>query len=166
MAVTGDLDPHDLRKVARRVQEDLLELPGISRGEHRGGPPVRDFDRSQGGQAALVRPQFPGPGRRDSAFFDRHAGRCYRQRKWQRLSCGRAARLTPSRKFANIPIRSTNGSEVLLGDVAQVLDGFEEGEKVVEFNGKPALFVEVMRTGNESAIDISDKGPRVCQQRA
>ncbi|MEM9659482.1 MAG: efflux RND transporter permease subunit, partial [Planctomycetota bacterium] len=36
-------------------------------------------------------------------------------------------------------------------------DGFEEGEKSVEFNGKPALFVEVMRTGNESAIDISDK---------
>ena len=27
----------------------------------------------------------------------------------------------------------------------------------VEFNGKPALFVEVMRAGHESAIDISNK---------
>ena len=38
----------------------------------------------------------------------------------------------------------------------QIRDGFEEGEKRVEFNGKPAMFVEVMRTGQESAIQISD----------
>ena len=30
-------------------------------------------------------------------------------------------------------------------------------EKVVEFNGKPALFIEVMRAESESAIDISEK---------
>ena len=59
--------------------------------------------------------------------------------------------------FSQIPVRSINGAEVMLGDVAKVIDGFEEGEKRVEFNGKPALFIEVMRTGNESAIDISNK---------
>src|SRR5690606_20523975 len=42
--------------------------------------------------------------------------------------------------------------------VARITDGFEEGDKTVEFNGKSALFVEVMRTGNEDAIDISDRG--------
>ncbi|MEM9660008.1 MAG: efflux RND transporter permease subunit, partial [Planctomycetota bacterium] len=31
VAVTGDLNPHDLREAARRVQEDLLAMPGISR---------------------------------------------------------------------------------------------------------------------------------------
>ena len=59
--------------------------------------------------------------------------------------------------FEDIPIRSADGAEVRLGDVAKVIDGFEEGDKVVEFNGKPALFVEVMRAGQESAIDISNK---------
>ncbi len=42
-------------------------------------------------------------------------------------------------------------------DVATVLDGFVGGTKYVEFNEKPALYVEVMRIGQESAIDISDK---------
>jgi multidrug efflux pump subunit AcrB len=37
VAVTGEISPHDLRKVARRVQEDLLEMPGISRAEVQGG---------------------------------------------------------------------------------------------------------------------------------
>ncbi len=60
-------------------------------------------------------------------------------------------------EFAKIPIRSASGADVLLGEVAQVRDGFEEGNKRVEFNGKPAMFVQVMRTGNESAIDISNK---------
>ena len=59
--------------------------------------------------------------------------------------------------FARVPIVSAGGAEVLLGDVAEIHDGFEEGEKRVEFNGKPAMFVEVMRTGQESAIEISDK---------
>jgi len=33
VAVTGSLGAQDLRKAARRVQEDLLEMPGISRAE-------------------------------------------------------------------------------------------------------------------------------------
>ena len=37
VAVTGNLGAHDLRKVARRVQEDLLEMPGISRAGLEGG---------------------------------------------------------------------------------------------------------------------------------
>jgi multidrug efflux pump subunit AcrB len=37
VAVTGELSPHEVRKVARRVQEDLLEIPGISRASIEGG---------------------------------------------------------------------------------------------------------------------------------
>ena len=58
--------------------------------------------------------------------------------------------------FSAIPIRSSNGAEVTLGEVAEIRDGFEEGDKTVEFNGRPALFLDVMRTGNESAIEISN----------
>lgn len=31
VAVTGDMNEHDLNQVARRVVDDLVELPGISR---------------------------------------------------------------------------------------------------------------------------------------
>jgi multidrug efflux pump subunit AcrB len=33
--------------------------------------------------------------------------------------------------FAKIPIRASGGAEVQLGEVAQIHDGFEEGDKVV-----------------------------------
>ena len=32
-----------------------------------------------------------------------------------------------------------------------------EGDQKLEFNGKPALFVPVMRGGNENAFDISEQ---------
>ncbi|MEC9327784.1 MAG: efflux RND transporter permease subunit, partial [Verrucomicrobiota bacterium] len=48
-------------------------------------------------------------------------------------------------------------ANVLLGEVARIKDGFEENNVLTEFNGRPAMFVQVMRTGDESAIDISNK---------
>ena len=36
-------------------------------------------------------------------------------------------------EFARVPIRAANGAEVLLGDVAQIKDGFEEGDKRATF---------------------------------
>ncbi|MED6298730.1 MAG: efflux RND transporter permease subunit, partial [Verrucomicrobiota bacterium] len=59
--------------------------------------------------------------------------------------------------FEKIPIRASNGANVLLGEVARIKDGFEENNVLTEFNGRPAMFVQVMRTGDESAIDISNK---------
>ena len=54
--------------------------------------------------------------------------------------------------FSKIPIRSRDGADVLIGEVAKIIDGFEGGTKYVEFNEKPALYVEVMRIGQESAM--------------
>src|SRR5690606_8077426 len=38
-----------------------------------------------------------------------------------------------------------------------VTDGFEEGGKIMRFNGRPALLVEVLRLNEENALDIADK---------
>lgn len=156
VAVTGGLNAHDLQKVARRVQEDLLELPGISLAEVTGDRRAEisveaDPDKLvsynlsfQDLADAIRRFSIDMPaGAIDSdsgTFIIRTKGQAYFEND-----------------FENIPIRAASGAEVKLGDVARVLDGFEEGSKRVEFNGKPALFVEVMRTGQESAIDISNK---------
>ncbi len=156
VAVTGNLNPHDLRKVARRVQEDLLELDGISITELQGdrryeisieadADKLNSYNLSFQDLADSIRRfsiDLPA-GAIDSdsgTFVIRTRGQAY-----------------TDHDFEDIPIRAADGAEVKLGDIARVLDGFEEGEKRVEFNGKPALFVEVMRTGNESAIDISNK---------
>ncbi len=59
-------------------------------------------------------------------------------------------------QFEQIVLRSNDGAEIRLGDVATVSDGFETDSKVVRFNGTPALLVEVFRVGDQNAIEIAD----------
>ena len=156
IAVTGNLSPHELREVARRVQEDVLALPGVSRSQVTGDQryeisvevkpeKLLSYGLSFQDLANAIR-QFSidlPAGTIDSdsgTFVIRTRGQAYDEID-----------------FSQLPIRAANGAELLLGEVATINDGFEEGEKRVTFNGEPALFVEVLRTGRESAIQISDQ---------
>ena len=155
VAVTGNLGGKELAKVARRVQDDLLELPGISRAG------MGDFRRYEIAVEAKVDKllaynlsfqDLADAIRRFSidlpaGSIDSESGMLIVRTRGQAYSAA---------EFAKIPIRAANGAEVLLGDVAHISDDFEEGVKRIEFNGKPARFVQVMRTGKESAIGISD----------
>ena len=156
VAVTGSMSAHDLREVARRVREDIVALPGVSRASLAGdllseisieakADKLIAYDLSFQDLADAIRRfsiDLPA-GSIDSdsgTFVIRTRGQAYSERD-----------------FESIPIRVADGADLLLGDIANVVDGFENDEKVVEFNGMPALFVEVLRTGNESAIEISDQ---------
>ncbi|HIG28606.1 MAG TPA: efflux RND transporter permease subunit [Verrucomicrobiales bacterium] len=156
VAVTGNLSAHDLRKVARRVQEDLLELPGISLARIEGD---RRFEISV--EADRERLLSYNLGFQDLAdairrfSIDMPAGAI--DSESGTLIVRTRGQAYTEEEFERIPVRSTSSGEVLLGEVATVIDGFEGGDKRVEFNGKPALYVQLMRTGLESAIDISDK---------
>lgn len=156
VAVTGELSADELRKVARRVQEDLLEIDGVSRVNLEG---KRNYEIAI--EADLERLEAYNLGFRDLAeairgsSIDLPAG-AIRSPSGTLIVRTRGQAYTQE-EFEKIPIRASGGAEVLIGDVATVNDGFEEGDKVVEFNGKPSLFIEVMRAENESAIDISEK---------
>lgn len=156
IAVTGNLSAHDLNKVARRVQEDLLEMPGISLVSIEGGRRYEisiEADPDQLLAYGLSFQDLADAIRRFSidmpaGAIDSESGTLVVRTRGQAYS---------EADFEAIPIRSEAGAEVLLGEVATVIDGFEEGDKRVLFNDKPALFVQLMRTGLESAIDISNK---------
>lgn len=156
VAVTGEMSANELRKVARRVQEDLLEIDGISQVKLEGD---RNYEISI--EADLERLEAYNLGFRDLAdavrrsSIDLPAG-AIRSASGNLVVRTRGQAYTRE-QFEKISVRAANGSELLLGEVATVHDGFEEGDKVIEFNGKPALFVEVMRTGQENAIEISEK---------
>ncbi len=54
--------------------------------------------------------------------------------------------------FSNIPLRSNlDGSRLRLGDLATIRDEFDEEPLYALFNGKPAVLIEVYRTGDQSA---------------
>lgn len=57
--------------------------------------------------------------------------------------------------FARIPLRSQqDGSRLRLADLATIRDDFDEEPLYALFNGKPAVLIEVYRTGDQSALTV------------
>lgn len=156
VAVTGDMDPYDLLRVTRRVQEDIVELPGISLANIEDPSQYEisiEADREKLIAYNLSFQDLTDAIRRFSVDMPAGAieaqGGSYVVRTRGQAYSGR--------EFEKIPVRTLDGAEVQLGEVARVRDGFEENLVQVAFNGSPAMLIEVLRTGNESAIDISNK---------
>ncbi|RLT94013.1 MAG: efflux RND transporter permease subunit [Ketobacter sp.] len=58
--------------------------------------------------------------------------------------------------FEDIVIRALpDGAQVLVRDVATVLDGFKDGGSLSEFNGRPAVALSVYRVGDQNILDVS-----------
>ena len=156
VAVTGDLDERGLRRVAERVRDDLVALDGISQAELQNDRPWEiavEVDQQKLRSYGLSFTDLSNAIRRFSV--DMPAGSI-------KSTSGNLVVRTRGQAynrddFARIPIRAANGADLLLGEVAQVKDGFEESKRIVRFNGKPAMMIEVMRHDQESAIDVAKK---------
>ncbi|MEL6704458.1 MAG: efflux RND transporter permease subunit, partial [Bacteroidota bacterium] len=60
--------------------------------------------------------------------------------------------------FEDIVLLSrSDGTQIRLGDVAAVRDGFQGASLVTRFNDEPAVFVQVQRTGDERTLDIAER---------
>ena len=61
-------------------------------------------------------------------------------------------------EFEDIVLLSrTDGTNVRLGDVATVVDGFDtNSDLITRFDGEPAVLLNVFRTGDEQALDVEE----------
>ncbi len=60
-------------------------------------------------------------------------------------------------EFARIPVISSNdGTQVLLEDIAMVIDGFEDTDTYATYNGKLAVMIDVYRVGDQTPISVAD----------
>jgi multidrug efflux pump subunit AcrB len=60
-------------------------------------------------------------------------------------------------EFGKIPvITSEDGSMLLLEDIAEIREGFEESNRHASYNGMPAIGVDVYRVGDQSPIAVSE----------
>ncbi len=59
--------------------------------------------------------------------------------------------------FENIVVRALpDGSRVRLGDVAKITDGILNEQRSADFNGDPAVYVSVFRSGKQDLLRISE----------
>jgi len=160
VAVAGDVDEWTLRHLAQRVRDDLTEIPGIT---HVTLANARPFEISiEVSEEALRRhgltfDQVVDAVRRSSIDLPggslkteggeillRAKGQAYRAPEFERL----------------VLISRADGTRVVVGDVARVVDGFEETDQSATFDGKPAMLVQVFRVGEQGALDIAAKVKR------
>ena len=156
IAITGDMDEADLVKAARRVRDDLIEMPGISQASVQG-----ETRQEIAIEADLARLRDFGLGFNDlseavrRSSLDLPAGQI--QTDEGNLTIRSKGQAYDREQFESIVVRNENGAQVLLRDVAKVGDGFEERRKLMRFNGRPALLVEALRLHDENALDIAAK---------
>jgi multidrug efflux pump subunit AcrB len=154
IALSGKASERSLRELAHRVRDDLTALDSVTIAEVTGARAyevaveAREVDLRRHGLtfdelASAVR-QFsldlPGGTIRstDGDLLLRTLGQAYR-----------------AEDFEAIVVRAESDGTILrLGDVATVIDGFEDTDQRSLFNGRPAVFVEVSRVGDQRVLEI------------
>jgi len=156
IAIVGEMDESDLLRAARRVRDDLIEMRGISQATVLGSNPLeiaieadpmrlRDFGLTFADLSAAIQ----------RSSLDLPAGQI--QTDEGNLMIRSKGQAYTRTDFENIVISNNQGSEVRLGNVASISDGFEEGRQIHRYNGKPTLLVEVLRLNDENALEIATK---------
>ena len=163
VAITGELSETELYKTARRIENELLNLPEISRTDMRGNQPLEisiEADDQKLSDYGLSFEDLVGAVRRSSlalsagslrtpvgSIMIRTDGQAYTQDD-----------------FAKIVVTAADGAQIRIGDLATIRDGFEDAQMMTRFNGKPAIMIDVLRAEDENAIKISDAVHRYIDQ--
>lgn len=155
IAITGELSDTELYKTARRIENELLDLPEISRTDMRGNLPLEisiEADDQKLRDHGLAFQDLVNAIRRSSLALS--AGSLKTPAGSIMIRTDEQAYSRDD--FANIVVTSADGAQLRVEDLAELKDGFEDAETITRFNGKPAIMIDILRSGDENAIKISD----------
>ncbi|MDA1207251.1 MAG: efflux RND transporter permease subunit, partial [Proteobacteria bacterium] len=155
IAITGPQNERALKIIGQRVRDDIAGLPNVTQVSLLNTRPyelsieVSEASLQRNGLtldqvAAAVRRQsldLPGGAIKTNSgeILLRTKGQAYR-----------------GEEFENLLIRSDGeGRRVYLKDVATVIDGFEDTDQSLRFNGKPAAIIRVSRVGEQDILKIT-----------
>ncbi|MCI5223972.1 MAG: efflux RND transporter permease subunit, partial [Candidatus Electrothrix sp. AR4] len=155
LALYGDLDEQSLFKLAETVREQLIDLPEVTQVELNGTrAPELSLEVPQHILRAhnLTLQDVADTVRKSSV--DVPAGGI-------KTSAGEVLLRTSERRetasgFSNLVLISRqDGTELPLGEIATIREGFEESDREAWYNGKRAVFLYISRTGEQTPIEIS-----------
>ncbi|MCB1122259.1 MAG: efflux RND transporter permease subunit, partial [Verrucomicrobiae bacterium] len=157
IAIYGDADEYTLKRLAKKVRDEVVQLPGVSQAFVRG---VRNYEISINVSEERLRKYdltFDQVMRVvQSNSLDLPGGQI--KSRGGEILLRTKEQAYRGTEFENIVLISRqDGTEIRLSDVAEVDDGFEDVDIVSEFNGKPASMVLVREVGDESPLNISDQ---------
>ncbi len=155
VSIYGDLSLHEMKEMAKKVRDDIAALPAVTRAKVTG---VRDYEigievsenklREYGLTFSAVAQAV------QNSSIDLPGG-AIRAQSGDILLRTKGQAYT-GEDFANIVVSTrADGSRIMLPQVANIKDGFEERLEYTRFNGKPAAIVEVTSIDDQNALNIS-----------
>lgn len=154
VVISGDLPEHELRLVAERVRDELVDLEEITQVELDGVRPYEisiEISEQTLRQYNLTLEQVASAVRRTS--LDLAAGSV-------RTTGGEVLIRTQGQaragsEFEDIVVRGESGARLTIKDLGVVRDGFSEDPLEFRYNGRSAAFIDVYRVGEQSAIEVA-----------
>jgi multidrug efflux pump subunit AcrB len=156
LVIYGDQTERTLRSIAEKVRDELIVDPGITLVELSGIRPLeisievsqdtlREYGLTLEDIASEVRQgavELPGGGVKTSSG---------------EVLLRTAERRDYGEEFAELPVVSLpDGTRLRVGDIASIIDGFEDTDEAAFYNGKPAVMVDVYRVGDQTPIEVAD----------
>ena len=167
LVIFGDHSEHTLRGIAEKARADLLQRDDITQVELSGARTPEISVEVAAQQLRALDLTLDGVAREVAdTSVEVSAGGVKTPSGEVLLRV--AERRDRGDQFEDIPVLTDAlGTRVSLGDVGDVRDGFQDTEESARFNGKPAVLVDVYRTGDETPIGVADAvGEYVSELRA
>ncbi len=155
--VHGDVEESLLKETARAVRDELLKLPDINSVETVGD---RDYEMSIELSEDKLR-------RYDLTFDDVSAaissnsidlsGGLLHSARGD-ISLRARSQAYTAADFEKLPLRTTaDGVRILLGDIAEIRDGFVDQKFLTQFDGEPTVSLQVTTEGDKDIINASEQ---------
>ena len=155
IAISGAVDVATLKSIAEQVRDEVLALPGVSQVDVAGVPPYEisiEVSEAALRTHGLTFDEVTSAVRRSSIDIPGGAVRSARGDILLR-TLGQAYR---GAEYENLVLLARpDGTRLLLGDVATVVDGFAETEQLARFDQAPAVMLYVFRPGSQSTTATS-----------
>jgi multidrug efflux pump subunit AcrB len=156
MVLAGDLTEKDLKKMGEQIRDEVSNLPEVSLAQLKATRPYEiaiEISEKAMRKYSLSFDQVTRAIRASS--IDLSAGSI-------KTDSGRILLRTDQQAYSyddfsaiTLLIRE-NGTKVQVGDIATVIDGFDETPIVARHNGSRAIAIDVFRTGSQSILEIGD----------
>ena len=156
VSLYGDLDDRHLKDMGRLIHDEIQALPQVNVSEFYGGldyeigievskDKLREFNLSFRDIAAAVRNfsanMSAGQIKAENGYISmRVESQAYRGHEFERLPL----------------LNLADGTQVLLGDIATIRDGFEEGLRHSKFNGQNSVTFFIGAALDQSMDDVAD----------
>ncbi len=157
VAVSGPAEELALKRLAERVRDQIAALPGVSQVELASSRPY-EISIEVSEQAL----------RRHGLTFDRMvaavrdssldlAGGSIKPRSGEILVRTEGQAFNGGEFEDLVLLTRPDGTRLLLGDVAEVVDGFAATDQAARFDGHPAVLVQVFRVGSQDVTEIAER---------